>query len=58
VRVTDELPKLASMKVDKMALRRAAWTEGEVFWRPAKGEPLRPLTAADRGRLDPLLGPG
>jgi fatty-acyl-CoA synthase len=56
VRVTDELPKLASMKVDKMALRRAAWTEGEVFWRPAKGEPLRPLTAADRGRLDPLLG--
>ena len=55
MRVTDELPKLASMKVDKMRLRREAWTEGTVHWRPAKGEPLRPLTAADRADLARLL---
>ncbi|MET0663890.1 MAG: AMP-binding protein [Ilumatobacteraceae bacterium] len=55
VRVTDELPKLASMKADKMRLRREAWTEGTVHWRPAKGEALRPLTAADRADLARLL---
>jgi fatty-acyl-CoA synthase len=57
VRVTGELPKLASMKIDKMRLRREAWRAPEpVFWRPAKGEVLRPLEPADRTRLDPLLG--
>lgn len=56
VRVTDELPKLASMKIDKRALRREAWRPGQVLWRPAKGETLRPLDAADRVRLEPLLG--
>ena len=55
VRVTDELPKLASMKVDKMRLRREAWTEGTVHWRPAKGEALRPLTDGDRSDLHDLL---
>jgi fatty-acyl-CoA synthase len=56
VRVTDELPKLASMKLDKRRLRREAWRGEPVFWRPAKGERLRPLEAGDRARLDPLLG--
>jgi fatty-acyl-CoA synthase len=55
VRVTAELPKLASMKVDRQRLRREAWTSDDVYWRPAKGEPLRALDAADRARLDPLL---
>ncbi len=55
VRVSEELPKLASMKVDKQRLRRDAWREGPVFWRPAKGEGLRPLTADDRLALDRLL---
>ena len=55
VRVDDELPKLASMKIDKQRLRREAWRAGRSYWRPAKGEPLRPLDAADRARLDPLL---
>ena len=55
VRVTDELPKLASMKVDKMRLRREAWTAGTVHWRPAKGEALRPLTDGDRSDLHALL---
>ena len=44
VRVTSELPKLASMKVDKTTLRQEAWHAGDVWWRPAKGEPLRVLT--------------
>jgi fatty-acyl-CoA synthase len=55
VRVTRELPKLASMKVDKQRLRRDAWQVDAVWWRPAKGEGLRPLGAPDRTRLDPLL---
>ncbi|WP_307873602.1 MULTISPECIES: AMP-binding protein [unclassified Frankia] len=56
VRVTDELPKLASMKIDKRGLRRDAWRPGQVLWRPGKGEGLRPLDTADRARLEPLLG--
>ncbi len=55
VRVAEELPKLASMKIDKQRLRREAWRTEPVFWRPGKGEPLRPLSDADRARLDPLL---
>jgi len=57
VRVTGELPKLASMKIDKMRLRREAWRATDTWWRPAKGETLRPLTDADRTGLDPLLDP-
>jgi fatty-acyl-CoA synthase len=56
VRVTVELPKLASMKVDKQRLRRDAWRADDVYWRPAKGQALRALDAADRARLEPLLG--
>ena len=56
VRVTAELPKLASMKVDKQRLRREAWrASDDVYWRPGKGEGLRALDGADRARLDPLL---
>jgi fatty-acyl-CoA synthase len=56
VRVATELPKLASMKLDKTGLRREAWQAGDVYWRPAKGEALRPLTDADRHAIDHLLG--
>lgn len=55
IRVTHELPKLASMKVDKQRLRREAWCGEPVYWRPAKGETLRPMSAADRTGLEPLL---
>jgi fatty-acyl-CoA synthase len=55
VRVTDELPKLASMKVDKQRLRRAAWRCGAVYWRPEKGDRLRLLDDESRNRLAPLL---
>jgi fatty-acyl-CoA synthase len=57
VRTTAELPKLASMKLDKTRLRREAWRTGDVYWRPKRGEPLRPLDDGDRERLEPLLGP-
>ena len=56
VRVDDDLPKLSSLKIDKKALRAAAWRTPGVVWRPARGDGLRPLTAADRAALDPLLG--
>jgi fatty-acyl-CoA synthase len=56
VRVTEELPKLASMKIDKRRLRREAWQADQVFWRPARGEALRAVDESDRTRLDPLLG--
>jgi fatty-acyl-CoA synthase len=56
VRVTDELPKLASMKVDKQRLRREAWRTDGVYWRSGRGAALRPVGDADRELLDPLLG--
>jgi fatty-acyl-CoA synthase len=55
VRISAELPKLASMKVDKQKLRSEAWRPHGVLWRPAKGEDLRPLTDDDRQKLDRLL---
>ena len=58
VRVAAELPKMASMKVDKQRLRREAWRAEAVHWRPARGEQLRLMSAADRLALAPLLGPG
>jgi fatty-acyl-CoA synthase len=56
VRVASDLPKLASMKLDKARLRREAWNGPGVWWRPARGEPLRPLTPADVAALRHLLG--
>ena len=56
VRVTEELPKLASMKIDKRRLRREAWRADRVFWRPGRDDVLRELDQPDRERLDPLLG--
>ena len=55
VRPTGELPKLASMKLDKTRLRAEAWETPGTYWRPARGEALRPLTDDDRAALAPLL---
>jgi len=55
VRPTAELPKLASMKIDKTRLRAEAWRAPGISFRPGRGERLRPLTEADRAGLDPLL---
>jgi fatty-acyl-CoA synthase len=57
VRPTAELPKLASMKINKIRLRKEAWRVPGVYWRPARDATLRPLESADRSRLDPLLDP-
>ncbi len=54
VRVTPELPKLASMKIDKTRLRREGWDAPAVNWRAGRGDPLRPMTAADVAALEPL----
>ena len=48
VRLSRELPKLASLKVDKTQLRGEAWLIDPVYWRPTRGEPLRQLTDTDR----------
>jgi fatty-acyl-CoA synthase len=55
VRVTEELPKLASMKIDKQRLRREAWRVDRVFWRPGRKEDLREVDQSDREKLDLLL---
>jgi fatty-acyl-CoA synthase len=55
VRVDAELPKLASMKVNKIRLRQDAWKVAPVYWRPGKGEPLRALDDAAREKLAHLL---
>jgi len=55
VRFLPELPKLASMKIDKQRLRREAWREGTVWWRSEKNGPLVPMESSDRERLEHLL---
>jgi fatty-acyl-CoA synthase len=55
VRVAGELPKLASMKLDKTRLRREAWRAPAVMWRPGRGDRLRPMTSADAEALAHLL---
>jgi len=55
VRVAAELPKLASMKLDKTRLRREAWSSPAVWWRPARGERLRTITPTDVDAMAHLL---
>jgi fatty-acyl-CoA synthase len=54
VRITAELPKLASMKIDKTRLRREGWDAPAVSWRPGRGDPLRAMTESDVAALEPL----
>ena len=52
VRVTEDMPVTESQKPMKRQLRRERWETTEaVFWRPAKGEPLRAMTDVDRAAL-------
>jgi len=55
VRLVPELPKLASMKIDKQRLRQEAWRATGVWWRPVRKSPLVPLEEAERERLEGLL---
>jgi len=43
------------MKTDKTRLRREAWNTTGVWWRPARGEQLRPITPADADAMAHLL---
>lgn len=57
VRVVDRLPVTATNKVDKQALRRDRWHGGEkMFWRPARRQPLRPMSEQDVAELEAALG--
>jgi fatty-acyl-CoA synthase len=52
VRVMEAIPVTETQKPMKRQLRRERWDVPEpVFWRPAKGESLRPLSEADRDEL-------
>ena len=55
VRFVPELPKLASMKIDKQRLRQEAWRASGVWWRPIRKSSLVRLEEADRVRLEGLL---
>jgi fatty-acyl-CoA synthase len=54
-RFVEELPKLASMKIDKQRLRREAWRADDVWWRPEKKGPLVLMSDVDRKGLEHLL---
>ena len=52
VRVVDALPLTESQKIRKRELRHERWEVSDpVWWRPAKGEPLRPMGDDDRSDL-------
>lgn len=56
VRVTDTLPVLASLKVDKRRLRRQAWECADpVWWRRASRERLVLLDVEGKSQLQGLL---
>jgi fatty-acyl-CoA synthase len=50
-----ELPKSASMKIDKQQLRREAWKVDDVWWRPERNGPLVQLGETDRRTLEHLV---
>jgi len=48
VRVIDRMPLTGSNKIDKKPLRTTRWEATDrVWWRPAKDQPLRPITDED-----------
>ena len=52
VRVVEAIPLTATGKVDRNPLRAQRWdTSDPVWWRPAPGDPYRPLTADDVAAL-------
>lgn len=55
VRVVPELPKLASMKIDKQTLRREAWRVPGIWWRREREAALVELAESDRRAIDHLL---
>jgi fatty-acyl-CoA synthase len=52
VRITPELPVVGNGKTDKKPLRREAWLcQDEIWWRPARADGYRLMTAQDRADL-------
>jgi fatty-acyl-CoA synthase len=48
IRIVGNMPLTSTNKVNKVPLRRSAWqTDDPVFWRPARHEPYRAMTAED-----------
>jgi fatty-acyl-CoA synthase len=48
VRIVTQIPVTGADKIDKKPLRREAWsTDDPVWWKPARAEPYRLLTATD-----------
>jgi fatty-acyl-CoA synthase len=57
VRVVDRLPVTATNKVDKQVLRRERWHgAGQMFWRPARRQPLRAMRPEDIAELERAFG--
>jgi fatty-acyl-CoA synthase len=53
VRVVDAIPLTATGKVDRKPLRAERWTTTDpIWWRPAAGQPYRPLNPDDAGALE------
>ncbi len=52
VRIVEKMPLTGSNKLDKKPLRAQQWgPPGAVWWRPARGERLRPMRDDDRAAL-------
>ena len=52
VRIVEKMPLTGSNKLDKKPLRAQQWgSQGAVWWRPARGDRLRPMTDTDRATL-------
>ncbi len=51
VRVVPSMPLTGTNKIDKKPLRHQRWHGEGVWWRPTTGQPLRPMTDADREAL-------
>jgi fatty-acyl-CoA synthase len=60
VRIIDHMPLTGSNKIDKKPLRAERWEcTDPVWWRSAKGEPLRPVTPGDVAAIrDEFAGHG
>ena len=59
VRLTGQMPVTATSKILRGPLRRERWrTADPVWWKPARGQPYRRLTAADIAAYEGKFAPG
>lgn len=53
VRVSSGIPLTANNKVHKPPLRAERWaTDETIYWRPTRGDDLRPMTSSDKNELE------